>query len=170
MAEMRRKKIGCGDRSWWRQEYQSSWNSFANLTDADYRGVELDVAETAKLGSSSNDVLGVVEVELPCYVRESVNLSAHPLSEAFFGMAVMGLDDGLDPRLGLGRVMDFGKIVGSCLEFDSGPIKGFVLIAASTGFRTDSIHFGLGTALKVEKDPTLIFYFIIIIFFCTKKL
>ncbi|KAM1113637.1 hypothetical protein ACFX13_047233 [Malus domestica] len=26
MAERRMKKMGCGDRSWWRQEYQSSRN------------------------------------------------------------------------------------------------------------------------------------------------
>ncbi|KAM1023065.1 hypothetical protein ACFX2A_044996 [Malus domestica] len=32
MAERRKKKMGCGDRSWWRQEYQSSGNSWRKST------------------------------------------------------------------------------------------------------------------------------------------
>ncbi|KAM2061241.1 hypothetical protein ACFX1T_046335 [Malus domestica] len=77
----------------------------------------------AKLSDSSDDLLGVIEVELPCYVRDSVNLFTHPLSKVFSSMAVMGLDVGLDPGLGLGRVLDLGKVVGSCLEFDKLPHK-----------------------------------------------
>ncbi|KAM1746046.1 hypothetical protein ACFX11_012714 [Malus domestica] len=77
-------------------------HNFINLTDADYGRVEMDVVETAKLGDSSNDVLGVVEVKLPCYVRENANPSAHPPSEASSGMAAIGLDVGLDPGLGPG--------------------------------------------------------------------
>ncbi|KAM1116291.1 hypothetical protein TB2_006710 [Malus domestica] len=116
-------KWSCGDRSWWRHKYQSSGNLFTNLTDADYGRVELYVVETAKLGDSSNDVLGVFEVKLPCYVRENANPSAHPPSEASSGMAAIGLDVGLDPGLGLGRVLDLGKVVFSCLGLDQLPYK-----------------------------------------------
>ncbi|KAM0981794.1 hypothetical protein COP2_044509 [Malus domestica] len=69
------------------------WNRTVEVVHREVQERELLAGGDGAANVARKLVARDVEVEFPCYLRESVNLSAHPPLEAFSGMTTMGLDE-----------------------------------------------------------------------------